>query len=72
MHELALFLRPNDERHNKAEEDGSGGAEYSMRTPAAGVRRAQRYEEGGGTINGSDGGVIAAGWECSAFAEGAV
>ena len=33
---------------------------------------AERYEEGGGTINGSDGGVIAARDECGAFAEGAV
>ena len=36
------------------------------------VQQPPGYEEGSGTINGSDGGVIAAGWECGALAEGAV
>jgi hypothetical protein len=47
-----------------------GVGEVGDRCGTVGV--AERNEEGGGTINGSDGGVIAPGWECGALAEGAV
>ena len=44
--------------------------EVGDRCGAVGV--AKRNEEGGGTVNGSDGGVIPPGRECGALAEGAV
>ena len=53
------------------------GEDLGMRTRDAlsvdhGAVVRERYEEGGGTINGSDGGVIPPGRECGALAEGAV